>query len=291
MRFGLFFANVGPYARPDNAVTLARAAEAAGFESLWTVEHTVVPAGYESDYPYDRSGRMPGPEDSPIPDPLIWLAYVAAATTTIKLATGILIAPQRHPVLLAKETGTLASLSGDRLVLGVGAGWLAEEFDALDVPFAERGRRLDDHIGALRALWAGSPASYDGAFTSFKDIFCEPRPPAGSIPIVIGGHSPVAARRAGRLGDGFFPGRAGLAQLSELFETAHRSAVDAGRDPAGIELTAPADRSFFTDPLGTVEAYRQAGVSRLVVPPLSYDPATVADALGRFGQDVIARVS
>jgi probable F420-dependent oxidoreductase len=291
MHFGLMFTNVGPYAEPAAAVTLARAAEDAGFESLWTVEHTVVPAGYESEYPYDRSGRMPGPEQSPIPDPLVWLAYVAGATTTIKLGTGILIVPQRHPVLLAKETGTLASLSGDRLLLGVGVGWLAEEFQAVGVPFGERGRRLDDHIGALRALWGGSPAHYEGEFTSFGDVYCEPRPPNGSIPVIVGGHSPAAARRAGRLGDGFFPVRGGLAQARELFGVARQAARDAGRDPEALELTTAAERSFFSDPLTAVKAYEEAGVSRLVMPPLTFNPTKVGEVLGRFGRDVIAKLS
>jgi probable F420-dependent oxidoreductase len=291
MRFGIAFANVGPFATPEGAHTLARAAEDAGFESLWTVEHTVVPAGYQSEYPYSPSGRMPGPESSPIPDPLIWLTWVAAATTTLKLATGILIAPQRNPVIVAKETGTLATLSGDRLVLGVGAGWLAEEFDAIGVPFAERGARLDDHIGALRALWAGSPASYDGEFTSFTDLYCEPRPPSGTIPVVIGGHSPVAARRAGRLGDGFYPARGRFEELVPLFEIARQSARDAGRDPETLELTAPADQSFFADPLKAVRTYEEAGVTRLALPPLSFDPGTVGEVLGRFGEDVIAKLA
>ena len=118
MKFGIVFANTGPFVDPVGAVELARAAEAAGFESLWTVEHTVVPAGYESTYPYDRSGRMPGADDAPIPDPLVWLAFLASATTTINLATGILIQPQRNPVVLAKEVATLDHLSDGRLLLG-----------------------------------------------------------------------------------------------------------------------------------------------------------------------------
>jgi probable F420-dependent oxidoreductase len=288
MRFGLTFANIGPYIQPDGAVTLARAAESAGFDSLWTVEHTVVPVGYESEYPYDRSGKMPGGESAPIPDPLIWLTWVAAATTTLKVGTGILIAPQRNPVVLAKETATLAALSGDRLLLGVGAGWLAEEFAALGVPFADRGRRLDDYIGALRALWADSPATHDGPFTSFKDVYCEPRPPAGTVPIHIGGHSPAAARRAGRLGDGFFPGRTGD-ELRNLVGIFRQAATDAGRDPDAIELTAPMDASFFADPDATVAAYEELGVSRMVTAPLSFNPTKVGDALGRFGEDVISR--
>jgi probable F420-dependent oxidoreductase len=290
MEFGIAFANVSRFGSAEGARTLARAAEDAGFESLWTVEHVVVPQGYASEYPYDRSGRMPGRESAPVPDPLIWLTWVAACTSSLKVGTGILILPERNPVVLAKEAATLARLSGDRFVLGVGAGWLAEEFDAIGVPFAERGPRLEDHIGALRALWSGSPASFEGPFTSFADVFCEPSPPGGTIPIVIGGHSPVAARRAGRLGDGFFPGRGSLQQLRELFDITRQAALDAGRDPDAIELTAPADASLFADPLTAIKEYEDMGVSRLVIPPLTFDLTQIEAALGRFGDEVIARV-
>src|SRR5437667_6865553 len=153
MKFGLMFANAGPWSLPDNAAAMAAAADEFGIESLWTVEHVVVPKDYSSQYPYSSSGRMPGPEESPIPDPLIWLTWVGAATTTLRLATGILILPQRNPVILAKELATLDVLSKGRVELGVGVGWLREEFDALGVPFEGRGARTDEYIEALRTLW------------------------------------------------------------------------------------------------------------------------------------------
>ncbi len=237
MKFGIVFANTGPFVDPAAAAVLARSAEASGFESLWTVEHTVVPAGYESTYPYDRSGRMPGSDDSPIPDPLVWLAYLASVTSTINLATGILIQPQRNPVVLAKEVATLDHLSGGRMQLGVGVGWLEEEFDAIGVPFAERGRRTDDGIAAMRALWGEDRASYDGEFTSFTDCICRPRPVHGSVPVHIGGHSEVAARRAGRIGDGFFPAKGGHETFAHLRDLVRETAEAAGRDPGAIEFT------------------------------------------------------
>src|SRR4051794_26467591 len=126
MRFGIAFANTGPMVEAANAIAFARAAESAGFESIWTVEHVVVPSAYASPYPYSPTGKMPGTVDSPIPDPLIWLTYLAAPTSAIRLATGILILPQRNPVVLAKETATLDQLCGGRLVLGIGVGWLEE---------------------------------------------------------------------------------------------------------------------------------------------------------------------
>ena len=139
MRFGIAFANTGPLAEGPIAAGVARAVEAAGFESVWTVEHVLVPVDYQSTYPYAKSGRMPGGESFDIPDPLVWLAYVAAATTTLRLGTGILILPQRNPAIVAKEVASLDRLSGGRVELGIGVGWLEEEFDALGVPFAGRG--------------------------------------------------------------------------------------------------------------------------------------------------------
>src|SRR5436309_9772682 len=141
MKFGVMFANAGRRAGPEGGVALAQDAETAGFESLWTVEHVVVPAGYESEYPYSADGRMPGGEDADIPDPLVWLAWVGAVTTTLRLATGILILPQRNPVVLAKELATLDLLSGGRVVCGVGIGWLEEEFAAIGVRSAARAAR------------------------------------------------------------------------------------------------------------------------------------------------------
>jgi probable F420-dependent oxidoreductase len=290
MKFGIVFANTGPFVQPEGAVAIAKAAEDAGFESLWTVEHVLVPEGYESEYPYDKSGKMPGNPDAPIPDPLIWLSYLAAATTTIKLATGILIVPQRNPVVLAKECATLDVLSKGRLILGVGAGWLEEEFDALGVPFAERGPLLDDHIACMRALWEGDPAEFEGRFTSFGPAFSKPQPTAGSVPIVIGGHSKAAARRAGRLGDGFFPGRGSPEKLHELFEVMRSTAREHDRDPDQIEITTGGAAAFAPDPVAALRELEDQGVSRVVIPPLAYRIDEIGPALAKFGEDVISKV-
>jgi probable F420-dependent oxidoreductase len=251
-----------------------------------------VPKGYESAYPYSDTGRMPGPEDSPIPDPMAWLSYMAAVTSTIKLATGILILPQRNPLVLAKECATVDQLSGGRLVLGVGAGWLEEEFTALDVPFASRGRRLDDHISALRAAWGPQPASYSGSFTSFSDVYVRPQPVADSVPIVVGGHSAAAARRAGRLGDGFFPGSGSDEQLTGLIETMRSSAVEAGRDPSAIEITAGGAAAFAPDPVAALARLEESlGVSRVVIPLLTYNVGEIGKVLGDFSERVISKMS
>lgn len=289
MKFGVAFANVGPMAYAEGAVALAQAAEAGGFESLWTVEHTIVPAGYQSPYPYSPTGKMPGPEDSDIPDPLIWLTYVAASTSTIRLGTGILILPQRNPIVLAKEVATLDRLSGGRVELGVGVGWLEEEFDALGISFADRGARTDDHIAALRALWTQDAASHHGTHSSFDGAISRPRPTQGSVPIVVGGHSKVAARRAGRLGDGFFPGRGSHEALAELIAVMKATAVEHGRDPDAIEISAGGNGALGSKALDEVKALGDLGVSRVIVPPLAYDPDGQRTAFAKYGEDVIAR--
>ena len=155
MHFGLRYCNTGRYVDCAKAVELVQAAEEAGFESAWTVEHTVVPAGHASAYPYSPDGRMAGGVyDFPLPDPLIWMAYVAAQTTSIKLGTGILILPQHSPVITAKQVATLDVMSGGRVLLGIGVGWLKEEFDAIGASFADRAARTDEYVAVLRTLWA-----------------------------------------------------------------------------------------------------------------------------------------
>jgi probable F420-dependent oxidoreductase len=288
MEFGIAFANTGPFAHAPAAAEFARAAEEAGIESLWTVEHVVVPAGYESQYPYDPSGKMPGGEDFDIPDPLIWLTWVAAATSTIRLATGILILPQRNPVVLAKELATLDQLSGGRVELGIGVGWLEEEFEAIGVPFAERGRRTDDHVAAMRALWGQDRATFDGEFTSFRDCISRPRPVGGAIPIHIGGHTDIAARRAGRLGDGFFPGRGDAPELARLFDVMRDAAREHDRDPDAIELSA-GGAAFGSGAVDVVKELADLGVSRVMLPSFPFWRDT-ADSLKRYGDEVIAKL-
>jgi probable F420-dependent oxidoreductase len=288
MKFGIAFANTGPFVDPVGATTFARAAEAAGFESIWTIEHVVVPAGYQSAYPYDRSGRMPGPEDSAMPDPIVWLTFVAAATTTLRLGTGVLILPQRNPLVLAKELATLDVLSGGRFMLGIGAGWLEEEFDAIGVPFAERGKRTDDAVAALRALWSQPQASHSGPSADFRDCISRPQPLAGTIPVHVGGHTEVAARRAGRLGDGFFPASGNHETLASLFDLARHTAEAAGRDPEAIEMTTGGNGAIGPGALAEVEALAALGVDRVIVPSFMFwsDPEA---SLAAYGEDVIAK--
>ncbi len=259
MKFGLRYCNTGPFVDPKRAVELLQAAEEAGFDSAWTVEHTVVPAGYASAYPYSEDGKMAGGRlDIPLPDPIVWMSYVAAHTERIRLATGILILPQHNPVIVAKQVATLDAMSNGRVILGIGVGWLREEFEAIGTDFESRAARTDEYIEAMRALWRQDAPSYKGKFVQFDGAYCRPQPVRGSVPIVIGGHSRAAARRAGRLGDGFFPARGLKAELLDLVK---QTAEASGRDPAGVEITAS-----LPEDLDDLPKLAALGVSRIVVP-------------------------
>lgn len=282
MKFGIMFANAGPFGAAEGLVHLAQTAESVGVESLWTVEHVIVPKGYESKYPYSHDGKMPGTEDSPIPDPYVWMSYAAAVTKTINLASGIIILPQRHPFYVAKEAATLDQLSGGRHILGIGVGWLQEEFDALKVPFEKRGAITDESIQALRDLWSKGTSKHDGDYYKWGAVESNPKPVNGRVPIVIGGHTKAAARRAARLGDGFFPARADTLEtcLAEL-----KAECDAiGRDPGEIEITtgsAPTPDE--------VKRLEDMGVSRFVVPPPGFTPDQVSAGLEKLGNELISK--
>lgn len=270
MKFGLRYCNTGRYVAGPAAVELAHAAEEAGFESLWTVEHTIVPARYESAYPYSADGKMAGGNSAiDMPDPLIWMSHVAGATTRINFATGITIVPQHNPVVMAKQVATLDHMSGGRVILGIGVGWLKEEFDAIGVPFDKRGARTDEYIAAMRELWSADLATFEGEYVSFNEIYCRPRPVNRAVPIIVGGDSRFAARRAGRLGDGYFPARGAP---TEFFDIARRTAEEHGRDPAAIEFTVA-----MPDDPADLPALAALGVSRVLVPvtPMAGMPARI----------------
>jgi probable F420-dependent oxidoreductase len=277
MKYGIIYANV---AAPDrvSALELAGAAERLGFESLWTIEHVAVPSGYQSKYPYSKSGRMHGGEDFPSPDPLVWLSFMAAATEHIRLATGILVLPQRNPVVLAKQVATLDVLSNGRVTLGVGAGWLEEEFAALGMSFADRGDRTDEAIRLMRTVWTEEVATFSGEFNSFEEIYVRPMPIQRPVPIVIGGHSKRAARRAGELGDGFIPASADFEVLPGLITLAREHAERSGRDPAALEIT------MMTLPKAEwVEKLTAVGVDRILIPA-----GVGAEAMELFASEFIA---
>lgn len=290
MKFALHFGNF-VCADPADARRLALAAEAAGFESVMAIEHVVWPTDYGSVYPYSPTGKLPGGPTTKLPDPLIWLTWMAALTRRLRLMTGVLILPQRNPLVLAKEIATIDHLSGGRMSLGIGVGWLKEEFAALGVPFEARGRRADEYIEAMRALWAGDDASYEGEFVSFRGMSCNPKPVNGRVPIVVGGHSRLAVRRAARLGDGFFPATGTQVDIAPLIDEVRELAAAAGRDAAAIEVTTGCPGALPDadgDPLEAVAERTAAGVDRVALPIAAFMP-DLEENLARFGAEVIAK--
>lgn len=286
MKFGLMYANAGPFGYPDNLRNLAVTAEEVGIESLWVVEHVVIPVGYRSTYPYDPSGKIPGPENIPLPDPLIALTYAAAVTERIKLATGILILPQRHPIYVAKELATLDVLSNGRVILGIGIGWLREEFDALGIPFEERAARTAESVRAIRSLWKGEPAPFEGKFFRWGPLESNPKPvqPKG-VPIVVGGHTESAARRAARYGDGFFPGVSDPEKLKAILATLRTECDRLGRKVGEIEITAGGAMD-----VEGIRRFEDLGVSRIAIPPPAFDPEGVRTGLHDFADRVISKL-
>jgi probable F420-dependent oxidoreductase len=286
MKFGI----IAPYAvAPVDdgrfVVRFARMVEELGFESLWVVEHVVMKVDYRSVYPYDPSGRSPFTAQVSQPDPLVLLSYIAAATERIRLATGVLIVPQRNPLILAKEAASLDRLSGGRLELGIGVGWVKEESEALGVNFENRGRRTDEYIDAMRTLWREPVARFRGEHVRFEGVVCEPRPlQAGGVPIIVGGHSRAAARRAGRYGNGFYPLGVAPAALAHLRAIMTEAAEAAGRDPKAIELTL-----LGTPDAASAGAVHDLGAARMVIAALDGDLARLGATLERFKRDVMER--
>jgi probable F420-dependent oxidoreductase len=285
MEFGVHFVNM-IFPEADRAVEFCQAAERVGFTFAVAIEHVVLPTAYNSTYPYSPSGKLPGDHLSLLPDPLVWMTHVAARTETLRFMTGVLILPQRNPLVLAKQVATMDYLSGGRIELGIGVGWLEEEFEALGVPFARRGRRTGEYVAAMRALWAGDDVGYEGEFVNFQGMNCNPKPAQENLPIIVGGHSDFAARRAGRLGDGYFPATGWAGDIAPLLATARAAAEQAGRDPAQLQITAGLDAD---DPVGSAQRLAEVGVSRIAIPSALFtkDPA---GALERYAAEVIAPV-
>ncbi len=265
------------------AIELAQMIEAAGCESIWTVEHVTIPEEYSSVYPFSSTGKMGLLVGDDVPDPITWLSYVAAATTSVKLATGVLILPLRNPVVLAKELATLDRLSGGRLILGVGLGWLEEEFDAIGVPFDRRGRRTDEYIDAMHELWRPGRSAIAGEFVGFDGIHSVPRPSNGTIPVIIGGASRVAVRRAVERGNGLHLNRLDVNGVALVRQYVDEECAAAGRDPAEIELTCVAPES-----LDDARRLNDLGVGRLILSAWEGGVEELRRRIGDYQERVIA---
>jgi probable F420-dependent oxidoreductase len=238
MRIGVALPTVGLDHGPELLLPVAEAAERLGFDSVWATDHALMCYQRESEYPYGRSGT----EIAMTPgmgwlEPLAALSFVAARTEGVGLGTSVLVLPYRNPVLVASQAATVHLLSRDRLILGVGTGWMREEFEALGLDPAERGARTDEHIEVLRTLWRDDPASFEGRFTSFDDVVLG-LPPRGSTPPVwVGGNTRPALRRALRHGDGWHGFEVYAEDMGAIRAQLEELGGELGRDPAELELS------------------------------------------------------
>ena len=280
MKIGLIGINVGG---PDVAAVmeaLALKAEAIGLESLWTFEHVCRFVAYASRYPGRADGKMSGTPESCYIDPLIALNHLAARTRTIRLGTGINILPQTNPLLLAKQAASLDVLSGGRFMLGVGAGWCAEEYEAMGTPFERRGARMDDYLTAIRKVWSGEVVEHRSEFLHWSNLMSRPVPhQKPRLPVYIGGAADAVLRRVVTHGDGWLAGGQPPKELAGLIGRLHGLARDAGRDPSTIDISTmwvPGDA-----PVDAVRQFEELGVARLVIRTgaLGADPLAGLDRL------------
>jgi probable F420-dependent oxidoreductase len=266
--------------RPEQLAPVARRADALGFESVWVAEHLVFPSRFTSRYPYAADGVPPIRPDSPLLDPLVVLTHVAAATERIRLGTNVYLLPLRHPLATARMATTLDVLSGGRLTLGIGVGWLAEEFEAAGVDFATRAGRTREYVRALRALWTEDEPAFQGRWVAFGPVRFEPKPvQRPHPPIVFGGESAAALRRAAALGDGWYGVGHTPATAAAQVAALRALLADAGRGTAPFEYTVSITTP--TPARADLARFADAGVDRVVCVPWTRG-REAEEALGRL---------
>ena len=284
------FWQVVSFSEPEQLVGIARAAEEAGFHGVMVSDHLFFPGKLESKYPYSADGKPAFDGTTPFPDAWTTIAAMAAATDRIRFCTMVYILPLRHPLEVAKTVGTAALLSGGRVALGCGAGWIREEFDALEVPFETRGARMSEMIEVMRKAWSGRMVEHRGRFFDLGPLQMSPPPPA-QVPIYVGGLSKAAFRRAAHLGDGWIGTGQTPEQATELVGELARLRREAGRGQESFEtivpLVVPPDRDV-------LKRLGDAGVTSTTVWPFSYTIGPVStlaqkrEAMLRFAEQVIA---
>ena len=271
IRVGVRIPNSGELPSRLGIAEMARRAERAGVDSVWAADHVAMPAQVLSRYPFSRDGRITWTPDTPWYDPVVALSMMAAVTTRVELGVAVLVLPLRHPVIFAKQAASIDRLSRGRLALGVGAGWLAEEFQILGVPFESRGARLDEWIALLRSCWTGTPAAFEGRHYRLPpDTLCYPTP-SHRIPILVGGMSEAAIRRAGRIGDGWLAlqpaaelDEAKLASsLARIQDEAARTRRDQAPARALLRVTGSAGKAGAVS--AALPALAAAGISEVIV--------------------------
>jgi len=305
MNVGCHLPMFGPIATRENVLAFARRMEDLGYDSLWASDHVVIPHHIESRYPYSETGAFPLPPGANFLEPLTTLALVAGVTERVKLGTTILVLPHRHPVLAAKSLATLDHLSGGRVILGAGVGWMREEIELLGVPFDRRGAWSDEAIAVMRACWRDERTRYHGRFFSFEDVGAFPKPVRGDIPIWIGGHTARALKRVVSIADGWHAAFAsvdalelGIASLREECARQHRRFDE-------LAITVRAGLSIRSSPLGSdrkalqgsteqiardLAGYEALGVHTVLLEARSRDLADTIGIYETFARDIRPRL-
>jgi probable F420-dependent oxidoreductase len=271
---------------PKRWAELAVAAEEAGFDSVWLPEHLIMPVHMTGRPGSPHAGEPPISASTPAWDPFVQIAWLAAQTSTIRFGTNVFNLGLRHPFVTARALTTADLVSGGRLEFGIGASWLSEEWEAMQLPFETRGRRVDESIAIIRRLFGEEVIEHDGEFFRFQAVGFLPKPVNGSIPFHIGGDSPAALRRAARLGDGWIPmAQPDPGSLAANLAEIERLRAEVGREgPFEVTLSGPQ-----VDSVDDVRRYEEAGATRLLVTPFR-NPREGVDLLHRFGDEVIAKL-
>lgn len=289
MDFGLFSIGVGRTADPDIIAQIARQAEAVGFDSLWAPEHVVLfdDAAYASQYPYNDTGRI-GITDADLLDPFTALTFAAAHTERIKLATGIFLVPQRHPLVVAKMVASLDRLSKGRFLFGVGIGWLKEEFRALGIAPERRAQRTVEYLDAMRAVWTQQSPSFEGEFCAFPAVKSLPKPvQQPHPPVVFGGNSAPALRRAVHNGDGWFGFNLLPEEAGPMVQQLRQHAQAAGRSMDDLFIAVAPGEKMPQVTLDALKQYRDAGVKQVVLRLPTASPDRIDAALEELGENLI----
>ena len=295
MKIGFMLPQFGTMATHETMRSMAQLAEECGFESVWAADHVIMPTQVSTPYPYSKSGAYVADPKGAHLEPFTMLSFVAACTRRVRLGFTVIVAPYRNPIVTGKMMASLDVLSNGRLIAGVGAGWLEEEFVALEVPFAKRWARTEEHIRIWKELWTAEEPRFDGQFYHFSDVQCRPQPlQKPHPPITIGGRGKASLKRVVSLGDGWqvvseHPDDVYSTEgdLAKDLTTLKHMADEAGRDFRTIEITAVIIAGTAEGVLRDIAQYEQLGVSRLLLdfPALSADPHVMATTLEKIASE------
>ena len=295
MKFGLHGVGSGSTVKPEPLAQVAREAERLGYESIWIPEHLAVPVEMRTPYPYSDDGKFPGGAMVALHDPFLALAYAAACTEKIKLGTGVFVLPLRNAIAVAKSVASLDVLSNGRALFGVGIGWLEDEFEAVGASFPDRAARAREAIRMMKVLWSEEAPRFEGRFHRFPPLGFNPKPvQKPHPPILLGGESNAALKRAADLGDGWYGAHHSPDSVRPLLATLKERAEAAGRDFSALEITVGLAPGVRPD-LDTVRRFADAGVHRMIVfapgfVPRSRFESDLFPTLERFAEEVMARV-